>query len=131
MEFGLVGASYQSEALGADAQETINLYPEAVESGTGRAKFVLLGTPGITRLVTLPKSPCRGIFAGDGRFYVVAGNSLYEVFEDGTYTDRSALADGDIITTDGNPVDFAVNFNQLLIVGGGYVYCDSGTGPER
>ena len=78
-DFGLVGASYQSEALGADAQETINLYPEAVESGSGRSKYVLLGTPGITLLCTLPKSPCRGIFAGDGVFYVVAGDSLYQV----------------------------------------------------
>ena len=128
-EFGLVGGTYQSEALGADAQETINLYPEAVESGSGRSKYVLLGTPGITLLVTLPKSPCRGIFAGDGVFYVVAGNSLYQVFANGTYTDRSAMSGASAIANDGKPVDFAVNGNQLLVVGGGNVYCDSGSGP--
>ena len=129
MEFGLVGGTYQSEALGADAQETINLYPEAIESGSGRSKYVLLGTPGITLLVTLPKSPCRGMIAGDGRFWVVAGNSLYEVFSNGTYTDRSAMTGASAIANDGGPVDMAVNGTQLLVVGGGNVYCDSGSGP--
>lgn len=136
-EFGLVGGSYQSEALSADCQDTINLYPEAIESGTGRAKYVLLGTPGTQLFCTLPTSPCRGMYAGDGRLFVVAGSHLYEVFANGTYTDRSTPGFsgsggppyGSTVGNDGLPVDMAVNGLQLLIVSAGNVYCDSGSGP--
>lgn len=44
--FGLVGPSYTSQSLNADAQLTMNLYPEVDESGAGNAPIVLYPTPG-------------------------------------------------------------------------------------
>jgi hypothetical protein len=146
VEFGFVGPTYQSEAMGADAQECINLYPEAIESGTGRAKYVLLGTPGTILHCTLPQSPIRGMWGGDNRLFAVAGTHLYEIFANGTYTDRSVPGFGGpypasgvgpaggplALVPVGDPatyVDFASNGLQLLMTSGGHVYCDSGNGP--
>ena len=128
-DFGFIGPAYALESLAAEAQECVNLYLEADESGGGRSKARLAGTPGLALHVTLPKSPVRGLWAGDGRLFAVAGTSLYEVFSGGTYTDRSAMSGGTTLANDGLPVTFAANGTQLLVVSGGNVYCDSGSGP--
>lgn len=127
---GFVGAAYANESLAIDAQECLNLMPQADASGAGRSKAALVGTPGLQLHCTLPKSPVRGVFGGDGVYYAVAGNSLYQVFSDGTFTDRSAMSGATTLANDGLPVTMAPNGNQLLIVSGGNVYCDSGFGPR-
>lgn len=53
MKFPLVGPSYSNQSLNADAQSTVNWYPEAVESGDGNAKIILLPTPGLKKFVAL------------------------------------------------------------------------------
>lgn len=45
---GFIGPTYQSRSLIADAEQCVNLYPEIVESGAGKNKVVLYGTPGLT-----------------------------------------------------------------------------------
>jgi hypothetical protein len=55
--FGLVGASYTDQALNADAQATINLYPEQIESGAGNAPIILLPTPGLASFATITPHP--------------------------------------------------------------------------
>ena len=45
--FGIVGPSYTSQSVNADAQQTMNWYPEQVESGAGNAPIVLYPTPGL------------------------------------------------------------------------------------
>ncbi len=76
MKFNFVGPTYVSESVNVDAQRTVNLYPEFVESGTGKAKVVLYGTPGLGLFTTLAQSPIRGMFATDTRLFVAAGISL-------------------------------------------------------
>lgn len=57
MEFpGFIGPTYQSKSLIADAEQCVNLYPETVESGAGKNKIVLYGTPGLSRLGYSPVS---------------------------------------------------------------------------
>jgi hypothetical protein len=78
--FQLVGGSYNAESLNLDAQRSLNLYPSSDRSQAGRNIGALLGTPGISLLLTLPTSPVRGLWPGSERLFVVAGSKLYEVF---------------------------------------------------
>lgn len=48
---GLVGGSYTSQSVNADAQLTMNLYPEAIESGQGKSAMALYHTPGLIPFV--------------------------------------------------------------------------------
>jgi hypothetical protein len=123
-KFPFIGGSYPSESPNADAQRTINWYPEQVESGTGKAPAVLYRTPGLQLFTTLPQSPGRGLWAGEGRLFAASGSRLYEVFADGSYNDR-----GDI-GNDGNPVTILPNGNQLGIISAGQFWCDDGSGPN-
>jgi hypothetical protein len=125
MQFPFVGASYPSAILRADAQSTINLYPETDKSGSGKSKVQLVGTPGLQAFVTLPTAPIRGIWIGENRMFVVAGASYYEVLSNATYNTRGTVAN------DGNPAQMFPNGNQLGIVSGGLFYYDNGAGPVQ
>jgi hypothetical protein len=120
---GFVGGTYQAAALLSDAQRAVNLIPEPVESGTGTVAYAYRGAPGKHVFTTLPTTPVRGLWPGAGRLFAAAGSRLYEVFSNGTYTDR-----GDI-GNDGGPVEMFPNGNELYIVSNGRAYIDSGSGP--
>jgi hypothetical protein len=129
---GFIGGSYQDATLNADAQRSMNLYVETVESGDGKSNQILLGTPGLTALVTLPTSPVRGVWAGENRLFVVAGSKLYELDSSGSIIGLGGVSDhtarGDV-GNDGAPVQIYPNGNQLMIVSAGYVWVDNGNGP--
>lgn len=55
--FGLVGPSYTDQSVNADAQMTMNLYPEVIESGAGNAPIILLPTPGLQSFATITPHP--------------------------------------------------------------------------
>lgn len=125
MKFNFVGQTYVSESVNVDAQRTVNLYPEFVESGTGKAKVVLYGAPGLTTFATMAQSPIRGMFATDSRLFVAAGTSLYEVFSNGSYTTM-----GTIVNDAANsPVQMWPNAagTQLFVVSAGYAYVHNGS----
>jgi hypothetical protein len=122
---GFIGGTYQSDSLDADAQDVINWYPEAVESGSGRNKVRFVPTPGKHLFTTLPTTPLRGLWAGANRLFAVAGSHLYEVFAGGTYTDR-----GDVGDDSGHSIaEIFPNGNQILVISAGQAYCDNGAGP--
>lgn len=125
MQFPFVGGSYDNAIARADAQSSINLYPETDRSGTGKSKVQLVGTPGLQAFVTLPQSPVRGLWVGENRLFAVAGSRLYEVFQNASYNDR-----GDV-GNDGNPAQVFPNGNQIGIVSAGKFYCDNGAGPVQ
>jgi hypothetical protein len=52
-KFPLVGPSYTSQSVNADCQQTINLYPEQIESGAGNSNIVLYPSPGTKTFVSL------------------------------------------------------------------------------
>lgn len=65
--FGLVGPSYTDQSVNADAQTTMNLYPEVVESGAGNAPIILLPTPGLANFATItPHQPLNVSFNNYG-----------------------------------------------------------------
>ena len=122
--FGLTTyGSYQSISPIMDAEDCINLCPEAIESGQGKSPMALISTPG-----TATFCPITGASAiwgqkwvpAQNRHFVVAGTPgtgvLYEIFNNGTYTGRGNVA----LPT--GPVTMACNPTQLLICSAGQLY---------
>lgn len=111
-----VGPSYPLQAKKADGQRSINCYLSSVESGTGKAAFILKSVPGLTLFASMG-AVYRGSLVAGSRTFVVAGNKLYEVAADGSKTDR-----GTLISSTGR-VSMAVGVSHLVIVDGpkGYV----------
>lgn len=110
-----IGPSYP---LGnkAASERSINLYLSQIESGTGKAPFILKSIPGLTLFASLG-AEYRGSIVIAGRAFVVAGNTLYELSALGVATNR-----GTLLTSTGR-VSFAAGVTQVVIVDGpcGYV----------
>lgn len=112
------GPSYESRSRTVAGDATFNLFTEAVESGTGKAKYCLYGRPGSTQFAdTAAAGGGQGILEVQGRAFAVANGRLYEVFSDATVNDI-----GTVGTTD--TVSMAANSTQLIVVsaaGGGWI----------
>lgn len=116
---GFIGPSYKLQSVNADCQRCINLYPEINELGTGKEGDVacLVGTPGLSLLVTLPTSPVRGIYTdSSGNLWAVGGNKLYSISSAYVATEVGLLSS--LV----GPVDFADNGTQVVLVDGNYGY---------
>lgn len=123
---GFIGPSYKLQSVNADCQRTVNLYPEVNESGNGKEGDVacLRGTPGLRLLLTLPKYPSRGMHAtSTGLFFVVAGDSFYQVEYDSALGTWSYTELGGLDTSTG-PVSMADNGIHVVAVDGpnGYAW---------
>ncbi len=121
--WGFIGPTYTSRSIAVEGERCLNLFPERIESGKGKSggDWALYGTPGLSLFTTLGTSPGRGLFANDFRLFAVAGNTYYEIFQDGSTHNRGTLAGG---TT---PVTFFPNGNQVFLVTGQQGYLDTGT----
>lgn len=119
---GFIGGSYQSQAVTADQERTINWYPELLESPGATAKAVLYPTPGVVTLaVATGRGNGRGHFALNGREFAIIGGTFYEVLSTGELVSRGDVA------TDDNPATISSNGEgggQLFVTSGrnGYVY---------
>lgn len=111
----LAGGAYQARSLIAAAQRSLNLFAESVPQSSGEPTATGdLPTPGLRLLATLPEAPVRGIRqTTTGATYVVAGNGLYSVAADWSYTRLGSLQPG-LLT----PVSMADNGLQLVVVDG-------------
>lgn len=87
----LVGSSNQGFHIKSDSQRTVNLYPHKAEREGEKTKWFLIGTPGLEVFVELPESPIRGKFIYNNRLFVVAGPTIYEIYDDGTYITWGAI----------------------------------------
>lgn len=116
--FPFVGPSYKYRSIPFDAQRSVNMYPVKSETGDSKAISGMEGTPGKQSFLTFPKFPGRGGIQVNGRSFCVAGNGFYEIFADGSYTER-----GTINTTSG-AVSIATNGNQVCVVDNpdGYIF---------
>jgi hypothetical protein len=121
--FGLTSyGSYQSVSPIFDAEDCINLFPEAIESQQGKSAMGLVSTPG----TTIFGGPVAAAVWGQkwvpskGRHFAVLGEPgaayLYEFFNAGTYVQRGAVA----LPT--SPVQMICNQTQLLICSAGQLY---------
>lgn len=76
-----VGPSYNLANRKADVQRTVNMYPQKVESGSGKAQFILRSVPGLTeRSNSTTLTSVQGAIAyGDTKLYAVIGNRLIDI----------------------------------------------------
>ena len=127
MKISLAGPSYTSRSVVAAAQQTMNLYPELIETPDEPRRMVLYGRPGLKLFATLSPIKIRCLWAGGGRLFVVNGGNLTEVHSNGTTTVSSGTVAQ--IGSDPDPAQIFSNGHQLLIVSGNLAYCDNGSGP--
>lgn len=81
----IVGATYTMPNLLAECQRCVNFLPEMIESGKGENAFWLRPTPGLVARTSISASAVRGIHkTPGGRVFIVAGNTVYEYFENNT-----------------------------------------------
>jgi len=128
MKIPFFGASYTLDSLNAEAQSTINLIPEVIESQAGKAVGRMRGTPGLSVFATLPGGPVRGLWSGEGMLFAAAKDATglgawFQIYSDGTWDFRGNIAD------DGKPVLIFPNGQQLMVVSAGNVYFDNGGPP--
>jgi hypothetical protein len=127
---GFIGPSYTLQSVNVDCQRCVNLFPEVNALGTGKEKEVaaLVPTPGLRLLLTLPKSPVRGIWrASTGQLFAVGGEKLYSISSGWVATEIGSL------NSASGHVSIADNGEHVVIVDGedGYVWTiDSSTFAE-
>jgi len=122
MEFNaFVGGSYESEAVTADAERTVNFYVENMQSEGATTRKTLYPIPGVEELSAGGIGPGRAHFFMDDREFAVIATTLYEIDSGGALTARGTVA------LDDNPATISSNGDgggELFITSGanGYVY---------
>src|SRR5690348_5691391 len=124
--FGFCGSSYSPQSSNEDAQRSVNFYPETDETGWGKSAVALYGTPGCSLFVGLPAGPLRGLITiaaattGVQRTFAIAGTGFYEIFQNGTFTQRNPNGPNMPGTT---VASMAASASQVLIVDGLQAFC--------
>ncbi len=114
---GFVSGSYESQSPFADLEQTVNWYPEPIESKSVPWSAALYPCPGFKDYATVANVNTRALFAMDGRAYAVIGNAVYQVFATNTITAVTSPT----VTNNPNPAQIASNGDaggQLLIASG-------------
>lgn len=75
----IFGPAYVSRSSNLSDQECINVYPEIVETHTGKQVGALYGCPGLELKVTVGPGPIRGMIQMGDLLYVVSGSNLYSL----------------------------------------------------
>lgn len=114
IDLPIVGQSYHLKDWSIDCQRTLNLYPQAVESGNTPQVSALLPTEGLSKKFEL-SGAIRGLYALRDRVLVVAGQKLYR-FQNNVVHEVGVI-NGDQFVT------FADDSLQVVITGDAtYVY---------
>lgn len=94
METPFFGPSYVSKSTNLADQRLINLYPEVVETKTGKAIGMLTLCPGLTLRVNLDHGPIlsRSMMVMAGLLYVISGTTLYRVSPTFTPTEIGTIS---------------------------------------
>jgi hypothetical protein len=134
------GGSYESQAITADCERTINWYPEVLQSQGATARRVLYPTPGVEVIplvgapgfptLTVQASPGRAHYSVNGREFAVIGDMFYEFSRSGILS--ASQISGDPV--DGLPATISYNGDggaQLFVTAGGNGYSvDISTTPS-
>lgn len=112
----MTGPSYSGPSTSINAQELVNMFISVDRQG-GKSVLSLLGRYGLDLFADISASPVRGGIAVDPYGYVVLGNVLYKVSNNGESTVL-----GELQTSSGR-VGAARNETQIMITDGvaGYI----------
>lgn len=86
---GFIGPAYSLSSTNVDAQRCVNMYPVAIESGTGKGaqQYYLHPTPGLLELCTAGDGPLRLLHIDSiGRIFVVSGTKLMRLSKSDEWT---------------------------------------------
>ena len=115
----LFGVGVKSVSSNITAQRRVNCFFEITGQGE-KQQVAIRGTPGLTLFVSLPTFPIRGFVQAGNYLYVTAGNTVYQVCQNGGYLVIGTIGNSAAV----NPVGMAINETQVMIVDGiaGYVF---------
>jgi len=105
------GPSYHLADRKSAIQRAVNCYPQRLDGDN----WVMANTPGEVQIADLG-AEVRGSHVAAGRWFVAAGNTLYEVTSAGATTTRGTLS------TSSGFVGMAHNASQVAIVDGNNLY---------
>jgi len=88
----IVGQAYADETAPLASQESINWFPESVETDGTRSVIAMKGTPGLQSFGLVGTGTVRGSVVMGGVLYVVADTQLYSVASDGTATSLGTVS---------------------------------------
>lgn len=116
------GGSYEALSPIAMARRSINFYVERITTPGAEFPAAMYPTPGWASFATTAQSPVRATFYQNGRAFAVIGTRFYELFANGTLTER-----GTVIQAGTAPATITANGEgggELFITvdGYGYVY---------
>jgi len=124
---GFIGPTYENRSALADCQKCLNMYPEIIESGTGKSKVIYHSRPGLSLLGTVGSGPIRGMSIGATYMYVVSGSTLYKVtinYSGGVPSSLTPSSLGSVGTDSNNsPVYFAVGRPDIMFISNSTPYC--------
>ena len=122
-----IGGSYESQALTADVERTVNWYPEVLQSKGATAPATLLPTPGVERIdteIAYKVQPGRAHIFINGREFAILGRYLVEISATGGLIPTGAIR-GDLGLPGDRPATISSNGdggNQLFITSNGYAW---------
>ncbi len=114
---GFVGGSHTLRSRDVAIERTVNFLVESTAPAAATAPRYLLGTPGVRPFATIPGAgSIRGLFAQDGRCWVVGGGTHAELFADGSLDHQFPIVE------DAHPATIISNGEggeQILSMSGG------------
>lgn len=117
MQSPIFGPFYSSRSTNLADQQCINLYPELVETKTGKQPGALYGTPGLTLFQTFGAGPIRGFHRTGSLLYVVSGQTAWSVDTHGNMRSYGTIPGGGIcsIIDDGQQTAIFAGNQAFLI----------------
>lgn len=79
---GFIGPAYTLDSVNVDAQRAVNLYPEVIQSQTGKGgqQVYYKSTPGLDEILDIGTGPIRLVhYDQKDRIFIVSGDTLYKV----------------------------------------------------
>lgn len=136
---GFVGPAYTLKSVNVDCQRCVNLFPEIIESGSGKEAQVayLKGTPGLEKLMNIGAGPIRlihvmnitkqSVLFPDNRVIIVSGNKVFGATFNGTTWSTAEIG---TIGTSSGPVSCGSAGYSEAALGDGFssVICDGDKG---
>lgn len=117
--------SYRHPTAIVSSQRVVNGYAQA-EPRDAKTPVTVLGCPGIEAFSEVGTGPIRAAIEVDGIPYVVSGEEMYEIAEDGTATNRTGA---NTIGGGGNVISIDTNGIEIVFLDGakGWSYDIAGT----
>lgn len=120
----ILGGFYRAWSKNLADSECLNLFPNTVDTKTGKAVGALYSCPGLNLLAAIGGGPIRGMEIFKGLLYVVSGAQVYTID-----TNNTVMVIGLIPTSSSGPVSIIANTTQMVIFDGFNGYLVPGGQP--